>query len=61
MGNKPAPAVKKTPKEIQREANRSIDWMIREFIRDKNKINFDNTKMKRDLEKMILNNEPKNS
>ena len=61
MGNKPAPVIQKTPKELQREMNRSIDRMIRDFNRDKMRINMDVMKMKRELEKMIKNGEPKNS
>ena len=41
--------------------NRSIDRMIRDFNRDKMRINMDVMKMKRELEKMIKNGEPKNS
>ena len=61
MGNTPPPVVQKTPKELQREMNRSIDRMIRDFNRDKMRVNMDVMKMKRDLEKMIKNGEPKNS
>jgi charged multivesicular body protein 2A len=61
MGNKPAPPVQKTPKELQREMNRSIDRMLRDFNRDKSRIQLDVTKMKRELEKMVKNGEPKAS
>ena len=61
MGNTPPPKVIKTPKELQREMNRSIDRMLRDFNRDKMRINMDVMKMKRELEKMIKNGESKNS
>jgi charged multivesicular body protein 2A len=61
MGNKPAPPVQKTPKELQREMNRSIDRILRDFNRDKSRIQLDVMKMKRELERMVKNGEPKAS
>lgn len=61
MGNSAPPPVVKTPKELQREMNRSIDRMLRDFNKDKMRLNMDVNKMKRELEKMIKNGDPKNS
>lgn len=61
MGNKPPPPIPKTPKELQREMNRSIDRMIRDFNRDKMRVNMEISKSKRDLERMVKNGEPRNS
>lgn len=61
MGNKPPPPIPKTPKELQREMNRSIDRMLRDFNRDKSRLQLDVTKMKRELERMVKNGEPKSS
>ena len=61
MGNTPPPPVQKTPKELQREMNRSIDRMIRDFNRDKMRINMEITRAKRDLEKMIKNGDSRTS
>ena len=41
--------------------NRSINKMLREFNRDKFRLKTDINKMKRDLEKMVKNKEPKSS
>ena len=51
MGNNTPPPVQKTPKEMQREMNRSIDRMLRDFNKDKMRLQMDGTKMKRELEK----------
>lgn len=59
--NKKPQAPPKTSKELQREMNRSIDRLMREFNRDKFRLKADMTKIKRDLEKMIKNKEPKAS
>ena len=61
MGNKPPKAPPKTAKELKREMNRSINKMLREFNRDKFRLKTDINKMKRDLEKMVKNKEPKSS
>ena len=61
MGNNTPPPVQKTPKEMQREMNRSIDRMLRDFNKDKMRLQMDGTKMKRELEKMIKNGDSKNS
>lgn len=59
--NKKPKTPPKTTKELQREMNRSIDRLIRDFNRDKFRLKTDITKIKRDLEKMIKNKEPKAS
>ena len=58
--SKPAPP-KKTAKELKKEMSRSINKMIREFARDKNKLKMECTRMQRELEKMVKNGEPKAS
>ena len=58
--SKPAPPPP-SPKEMKKQMMRSIDRMCREFARDKNKINMDNKRIMRDLEKMVKNKEPKSS
>ena len=59
--NKKPKTPPKTTKELQREMNRSIDRLLREFNRDKFRLKADITKIRRDLEKMIKNKEPKAS
>lgn len=59
--NKKPKTPPKTAKELQREMNRSIDRLLRDFNRDKFRVKADITKIKRDLEKMIKNKEPKAS
>lgn len=59
--NKKPQAPPKTSKELQREMNRSIDRLLRDFNRDKFRLKADMTKIRRDLEKMIKNKEPKAS
>ena len=58
--SKPAPPPK-TAKELKKEMTRSINKMIREFSRDKNKLKMECTRMQRELEKMVKNGEPKAS
>ena len=58
--SKPAPPPK-TAKQLKKEMSRSINKMIREFARDKNKLKMECTRMQRELEKMVKNNEPKAS
>ena len=58
--SKPAPPPK-TAKELKKEMTRSINRMIREFARDKNKLKMECNRMQRELEKMVKNGEPKAS
>ena len=58
--SKPAPPPK-TAKQLKKEMSRSINKMIREFARDKNKLKMECKKMQRELEKMGKNKEPKAS
>lgn len=57
MGNTPPPPAPKTAKELTREMNRAIDRMIREFGRDKFRLDFDIKKAKRELENAIKKKE----
>ena len=59
--NKKPEAPPKTTKELQREMNRSIDRLIREFNRDKFRLKADINKIRKDIEKMIKNKESKAS
>ena len=59
MGNTQPPVPPKTPRELQREMTRSIDRMVREFGRDKYKLQAEITRLKRDLEKAIKGKESK--
>ena len=61
MGNTPPPSVKKSPKELSRDMNRAIDRNIREFARDRFRLQSDLNKSKRELENSIKKNEPKAS
>ena len=61
MGNTPPPPAPKTTKELTREMNRAIDRMIREFGRDKFRLQSDITKAKRDLETSIKKKESRAS
>ena len=58
--SKPAPPPK-TAKQLKKEMTRSINKMIREFARDKNKLKMECNRMQRELEKMVKNGEPKAS
>ena len=59
--NKKPKTPPKTTKELQREMTRSIDRLLRDFNRDKFRLKNDINKIKKDLEKMVKNNEPKAS
>ena len=61
MGNSPPKTPPKTTKELQREMNRAIDRMIREFGRDKFRLNADISKAERDLQTSIKKKEPRAS